>query len=71
MRRVEHLPDGQKKNKGHDSPVFEAISGLKLRSHLKCYPSSVRGHLTHAAHIKAVFLHSAKTQSTHMWTNNQ
>lgn len=41
---------------GHDSPVFEVISGLKLSSHLKCYPSSVRGRLTHTAHIKALFL---------------
>lgn len=55
----EQLQTGWGRNeRGHDSPVFEAVSGLKLSSHLKRYPSSVRGRLTHTAHIKAPFLYA-------------
>lgn len=50
------LTETVRNEQGHDSPVFEAVSGLELSSHLKCYPSSVRGRLTHTAHIKALFL---------------
>lgn len=53
--------------RGHDSPVFEVVSGLKLSSHLKWYPSSVRGRLTHTAHIKAPFLYTHI--HTHTLTN--
>ena len=56
---------------GHDSPVFEAVSGLKLSSHLKCYPSSGRGRLTHTAHIKAPFLYTHTHTHTHTLTNKQ
>lgn len=56
---------------GHDSPVFEAVSGFKLSSHLKCYPSSVRGCLTHTAHIKAASLYIYTYTLTRIHTNEK
>lgn len=55
----------QRNERGHDSPVFEAVSGLKLSSNLKFYPSSGRGRLTHTAHIKAPIL----CAHTHIYTH--
>lgn len=55
----------QRNEQGHDSPVFEAVSGLELSSNLKFYPSSGRGRLTHTAHIKASIL----CTHTHTHTN--
>ena len=60
----------ERNERGHDSPVFEAVSGLKLSSHLKCYPSSGRGRLTHTAHIKAPFLYTHTHIHTH-WPINK
>lgn len=55
----------RRNEQGHDSPVFEAVSGLELSSNLKFYPSSGRGRLTHTAHIKASIL----CTHTHTHTN--